>query len=132
MMTDPISDYLTRIRNGITARKESVDVPSSKMKVRLSEILRDEGFIRGYRVVKDERGHDAIRVTLKYDSNKVASITGVQRISKPGYRKYVGSKVIPQTLNGLGISILTTSHGVMTDRDAREKGVGGELICRVW
>ena len=132
MMTDPIADFLTRVRNGVIARKETIDVPASKLKARLCELLREEGFIRGHRMMKDERGHDMLRVTLKYDSNKVAAITGVQRISKPGYRKYVGTQDIPQTFNGLGVSILTTSRGVMTDRDAREKGVGGELICRIW
>lgn len=132
MLTDSIGDFLTRIRNGIMGRKETIDVPASKIKVRLCEILREEGFIRAHRMVKDERGHDAIRITLKYDSNKVAAITGVERVSKPGFRKYVNTKNIPQTMNGLGIAILTTSRGVMSDRSAREKGVGGELICRVW
>lgn len=132
MHTDPIADLLTRIRNGIGARKETVDAPSSKLKVKIAEILRDEGFIRGLRVMKDERGHDLLRITLKYDSNKVAAISGVERVSKPGFRRYVASKAIPSTQNGLGISILTTSRGVMSDRTAREKGVGGELICRVW
>lgn len=132
MLTDPIADFLTRIRNGIGARKESIDVPASKMKVHLAQILTEEGFIKGHRMVKDERGHDAIRLTLKYDSNKVNAITGVERISRPGYRKYVRAEGIPSTLNGLGIAILTTSRGVMSDRTAREKGVGGELICRVW
>lgn len=132
MLTDSIGDFLTRIRNGIMGRKETIDVPASKIKVRLCEILREEGFIRGHRMVKDERGHDAIRITLKYDSNKVAAITGVERISKPGFRRYTNTKNIPQTMNGLGIAILTTSRGVMSDRTAREKGVGGELICRVW
>ncbi len=132
MMTDPISDYLSRIRNAIRSRKETVDVPASKIKARLSDILQEEGFIRGYRPVKDERGHPALRLTLKYDANKVPSITGLDRISRPGYRTYVGADKIPQTMSGLGISILTTSKGVLSDRSAREKGVGGELICRVW
>jgi small subunit ribosomal protein S8 len=132
MTTDPIADFLTRIRNGIGARKETLDIPASKMKVRLSEILREEGFIKGHRMAKDEKGHDQIRLTLKYDNNKVNAISGLQRISKPGYRKYVGTENIPATMNGLGIAILTTSRGVMSDRTAREKGVGGELICRVW
>jgi small subunit ribosomal protein S8 len=132
MFTDPIADFLTRIRNGIMGRKETIDVPANKLKIRLCELLREEGFIRGHRMVKDERGHDQIRITLKYDSNKVAAITGIERVSKPGYRKYVNTKSIPQTMNGLGVAILTTSRGVMTDRSAREKGVGGELICRIW
>lgn len=132
MMTDPIADFLSRIRNGISARKEAIDVPSSKLKVRLAEILQEEGFIRGHRMKKDERGHDVLQLTLKYDSNKVASITGIERVSKPGLRRYVGKESIPATMNGLGISILTTSVGVMSDRTAKEKGVGGELICRVW
>ena len=131
-INDPIADFLTRIRNGITSRKETVDVPSSKMKVRLAEILQEEGFIKSYRVVKDDRGHDEIRVTLKYDGQKVSAITGLERISKPGFRRYVKAEKIPNTLNGLGISILTTSRGVMSDRVAKEKGVGGELICRIW
>lgn len=132
MTNDPIADFLTRIRNGIGARKESIDVPSSKMKVKLAEILVSEGFVKASRVVKDEQGHDQIRLTLKYDSNKVNAITGLERVSKPGYRKYVRAEGIPPTMNGLGISILTTSRGVMSDRIAKEKGVGGELICRVW
>src|SRR5579859_4047239 len=132
MTTDPISDFLTRIRNGILARKESIDSPSSKVKVRLAEILQEEGFIRGLLLAKDELGHDLIRVILKYDSNKVSSITGMERISRPGLRRYVPAKAIPSTMNGLGITILTTSRGVLSDRAAREKGVGGELICRVW
>lgn len=132
MMTDPIADFLTRLRNGIGARKETIDVPSSKLKVHLAEILQTEGFIKGHRMVKDEKGHDSIRITLKYDSNKVNAITGLERVSKPGYRKYVGAEKIAPTMNGLGIAILTTSRGVMSDRTAKEKGVGGELICRVW
>jgi small subunit ribosomal protein S8 len=132
MLTDPIADFLTRLRNGAGARKETVDVPSSKIKVHLAEILQQEGFIKGHRMVKDERGHDVIRITLKYDSHKVNAITGVERVSKPGYRKYVRAEAIPPTMNGLGIAILTTSRGVMSDRTAQEKGVGGELICRVW
>lgn len=132
MMTDPIADFLTRIRNGIGARKETIDVPSSKLKVKLCEILREEGFIRGHRMFKDDRGHDHLRVTLKYDSNKVPSISGVERVSRPGLRRYVGSTEIPKTFNGLGVSILTTSRGVMSDRTARDRGVGGELICRIW
>ena len=132
MMTDPIADFLTRLRNGIGARKETIDVPASKLKVHIAEILQTEGFIKGHRMVKDEKGHDSIRITLKYDSNKVNAITGLARVSKPGYRKYVGAEKIPATMNGLGISILTTSRGVMSDRTAKEKGVGGELVCRVW
>ena len=132
MVNDPIGDFLTRIRNGIMGRKESIDIPASKMKVKLAELLREEGFVRGHRMVKDEKGHDAIRLTLKYDSNKVAAITGLERVSRPGFRKYVSSTSIAPTMNGLGIAILTTSRGVMTDRTAKEKGVGGELICRVW
>ncbi len=132
MMTDPIADFLTRLRNGIGARKETIDVPASKLKVHIAEILQLEGFIKGHRMVKDEKGHDSIRITLKYDKDKVNAITGLDRVSKPGFRKYVGTENIPTTMNGLGIAILTTSRGVMSDRTAREKGVGGELICRVW
>ena len=132
MLTDSIGDFLTRIRNGFMSRKETIDVPTSKIKVQLCEILREEGFIRSHRMVKDEKGFDQIRITLKYDGNKVAALTGIERVSKPGFRRYVNTKNIPQTMNGLGIAILTTSRGVMSDRTAREKGVGGELICRVW
>ena len=132
MLTDPIADFLARIKNGIASRKETIESPSSKIKVRIAEILQEEGFIRGYRMAKDERGHDVIKVTLKYDANKQASITGMERVSRPGFRRYSSSKSIPETMNGLGISILTTSRGVMSDRAAKEKGVGGELICRVW
>jgi small subunit ribosomal protein S8 len=132
MMTDPIADFLTRIRNGAQSRKETVDAPLSKLKVRLAEILQEEGFIKSHRVMKNDDGKDIVRLTLKYDANKVNSISGMERVSKPGYRKYVGAEKIPATMNGLGIAILTTSRGVMSDRTAREKGVGGELICRVW
>ncbi len=129
-MTDPISDMLTRIRNAILARHERVAVPGSKMKRRIADILEREGFIHGYSFQDDGR-QGKLDIELKW-LDETSAIEGLSRVSKPGQRKYAGSSDIPTVRNGLGIMIVSTSHGVMTDRAARKAGVGGELICSVW
>jgi small subunit ribosomal protein S8 len=130
-MTDPIADLLTRIRNGNKAKFEKVVLPSSKVKVNLVEILKQEGYITDYEVVADEY-QGKIEISLKYAPNKQSVICGLKRISKPGLRIYVGKDDIPKVLNGIGISILSTSNGLLTDRNARKKGLGGEVLCKVW
>lgn len=131
-MSDPIADMLTRIRNGNTAKHDTVDVPSSKMKKSIADILTKEGYIKGYEVFED--GVKAtIRVTLKYGASKNEKvITGLKRISKPGLRVFAGKEELPKVLGGLGIAIISTSSGLMTDKEARKAGVGGEVIAFVW
>ena len=130
MMTDPIADMLTRIRNGNMKKHESVEVPASNMKKNLAQILLDEGYIKGFNVIEDNK-QGMITIDLKYVDDQ-RSISGIKRISKPGRRVYVHAHELPSVLNGLGIAILSTSHGVMTDKQARKEGVGGEVICYVW
>ncbi|MCI6157270.1 MAG: 30S ribosomal protein S8 [Peptoniphilaceae bacterium] len=130
MMTDPIADMLTRIRNGNMKKHESVEVPASNMKKNLAQILLDEGYIKGFNVIEDNK-QGMITIDLKYVDDQ-RSISGIKRISKPGRRVYVHAHEVPSVLNGLGIAILSTSHGVMTDKQARKEGVGGEVICYVW
>ncbi|MBS3971483.1 MAG: 30S ribosomal protein S8 [Erysipelotrichia bacterium] len=129
-ITDPIADLLTRIRNAVNARHESVDIPASKEKLEIVRILKEEGFILGYSTSSDVK--KVITVTLKYGANNQKVISGIKRISKPGLRVYAEVDKLPRVLNGLGIAIISTSHGVMTDRDARKKNVGGEVIAYVW
>jgi small subunit ribosomal protein S8 len=129
--TDPIADMLTRIRNGLTVRKSFVLVPSSKIKVAIAQILLEEGFIQGYEVTKD-RPQANIRVWLKYDDKRRPLVTGLERVSKPGRRVYKGRRELPWVLSGLGIAIVSTPKGVMTDREARRQNVGGEILCHVW
>lgn len=131
VMTDPIADFLNRIMNAQLARFDKVDIPASKMKLSIAKILKDEGYIRHYKFIKDDK-QGIIRIHLKYDDNRRAAIIGMKRISKPGRRVYVGFDAIPRVLNGLGIAILSTSRGVMTDGEARNERVGGELLCTVW
>ena len=131
VMTDPIADFLTRIRNANTAMKDTVEIPASKMKKALADILKQEGFIKDWEYIEDSK-QGMIRVYLKYGENKQKVITGLKRISKPGLRVQVSKDDIPRVLNGLGIAIITTSKGVMTDKEARKAGVGGEIICYVW
>lgn len=131
MMTDPIADMLTRIRNGNDAKHGSVDIPASNMKKQLAQILLDEGFIKGYDVIDDGK-QGIIRVDLKFGLNSQKVISGIKRISKPGLRVYVKNSEVPRVLGGLGIAILSTSGGVMTDKNARKQGVGGEVLCYVW
>jgi len=132
-MSDPIADMLTRIRNANTAKHDSVDVPSSKMKLAIAKILLDEGYIKKYEIVKDERGFDVIRIELKYGRDKNEKIiTGIKRISKPGLRVYANKDELPRVLGGLGIAIISTNNGVVTDKEARRQGVGGEVLAFVW
>jgi len=129
-MSDPIADFLTRIRNGIQARKNTVDCPRSGLKARIAEILKAEGFVDAVSEAQDSK-QGVISVTLRWNKQQNA-IKGLRRASRPGQRLYVNAKKVPSVRNGLGIAILSTSRGVMTDRQAREAGVGGEVICEVW
>ena len=131
VMTDPIADYLTRIRNANMAKHDSVEIPASNIKKSISEILKREGFIRDYEVTDDNK-HGMIKVFLKFGPNGERVISGLKRISKPGLRNYVSAEDLPKVLNGLGIAIVSTSAGVITDKEARQKGVGGEVIAYVW
>ena len=131
-MTVPIADMLTWIRNANTAKHDTVDIPSSKMKLSIAKILLDEGYIKSYELVENGNFNDN-RVTLKYGADKNEKIiSGLQRISKPGLRVYAGATEIPKVLNGLGIAIISTSQGLMTDKEAREKGLGGEVLAYIW
>ena len=131
-MTDPIADMLTRIRNANTAKHDTVDVPSSKMKLAIAKILLDEGYIKSYELVENGNFND-IRITLKYGASKNEKIiSGLQRISKPGLRVYANKEELPKVLGGLGVAIISTNKGVITDKDARKLGVGGEVLCFVW
>jgi len=130
-MTDPIADFLTRIRNGIMARKASIDLPSSKMKKKLAELLRDEGFVSAVsESVVDKR--PVLSVTLRWDGQNKPAIAGIRRVSKPGQRAYVHADSLPKIRGGLGTAVISTSKGMMTDRDARKQHVGGEIVCEVW
>ena len=129
-MTDPIADMLTRVRNALGAKHQKVDVPASNLKVEVARILKDEGFISNYKVI-GEGANRAIRVYLKYGPDDERIINRIERVSKPGCRVYVGRDEIPNVLAGLGINILSTSRGVMTGKDARRQGIGGEILCRV-
>jgi len=130
MVNDPIADMLTRIRNAVTIRSEKVDIPASKMKLEVIKILKEEGFIRAYKILKDEK-QGVLRVALKYiNGNSV--ISGLKKVSKPGRRFYVGSKEIPRVMGGVGIAILTTPKGVLSDSTCRRESVGGEVLCYIW
>ena len=131
MTSDPIADMLTRVRNAMAARHPKVDVPASKLKTEIARILKEEGYIANFKAV-DEDGRKVLRVYLKYGSNNEAAISKLERISRPGCRVYVGRNEIPRVLGGLGINILTTPRGVMTGRQARKEGVGGEVLCQIW
>ncbi len=128
---DPIADMLTRIRNGLMLRKTFVLVPSSRIKMAIAQILLDEGFIQGYEVT-DERPQPNIRVWLKYDDKRRPILTNLKRVSKPGRRVYTGKRELPWVLSGMGVAIISTPRGLMTDREARRQGVGGEILCYVW
>lgn len=130
-MTDPIADMFTRIRNGSKAKFEKVDIPSSKTKREIAKILKQEGFIKNFKVVTDDHQREIIRISLKYDANR-REVIHLRRISKPGRRVYVGKGSIPSVMSGLGFSILSTSKGILTDKYAREANVGGEVLCYVW
>ena len=131
-MTDPIADMLTRIRNANTAKHDTVDVPSSKMKLAIAKILLDEGYIKSYELVENGKFND-IRITLKYGASKNEKIiSGLQRISKPGLRVYANKEELPKVLGGLGVTIIYKNKGVITNKEARKLGVGGEVLCFVW
>ncbi len=131
-MSDPIADMLTRIRNANTAKHDTVDVPSSKMKLAIAQILLDEGYIKKFEVVKDGK-FDVIKIALKYGADKNDKIiTGIKRISKPGLRVYAGKDELPRVLGGLGIAIISTNQGIVTDKEARKLNVGGEVLAFVW
>jgi len=129
--TDPVADFLTRIRNGINARHQKIDVPASKLKIEIARILKEEGYVANFKAVEEE-GRKLIRVYLKYGSDNAAVISHVSRVSRPGCRVYVKKNEIPRVLGGLGINILTTPKGVMTGRQARKEGLGGEILCEVY
>lgn len=130
-ITDTIADMLTRIRNANSAKHPTVDVPASNMKKQIAQILVDEGYIKSFRVIDDDK-QGVIRITLKYTENKSQVITGLRRVSKPGLRIYSNSKDMPKVMKGLGIAIVSTSTGIMTDREARKNNVGGEVLAFVW
>jgi small subunit ribosomal protein S8 len=130
-MTDPLADMFTRIRNGSKEKFEKIDVPSSKLKREITRILKEEGYIKNFKVVTDDHKHEMIRIFLKYDATK-KGIIRIKRVSRPGRRIYVGIDRIPSVLSGLGISILSTPRGLLTDKGAREANVGGEVLCYVW
>jgi small subunit ribosomal protein S8 len=130
-VTDPLADMLTRIRNANTAKHSKVDMPASKMKISVAKILKGEGYIKNYKLIKD-RKHGILRIYLKYDEFNEGVIIGLKRMSKPGRRLYVRKDDIPLVLNGMGISILSTSKGVLADREARKLSLGGELLCSIW
>ncbi len=130
-MTDPIADMLTRIRNAGHARFDKVDIPASRMKISLARIFKDEGFIKNYKVIKDNR-QGILRVYLKYGDQQTALIQGIRRVSKPGRRVYAGKRDIPWVQQGLGVAIVSTTTGVMTGARAKKEGLGGEILCEVW
>jgi small subunit ribosomal protein S8 len=130
-LTDPVADLLARIRNAIRARHQKVDVPASKLKLEIARILKEEGYVSNFKVTEEE-GHKVLRIYLKYANNNEAVISNLSRVSSPGCRVYVRRREIPRVLGGLGINILTTPRGVMTGRQARKEGVGGEILCEIW
>lgn len=130
-ITDPIADMLTRIRNANSAKHETVDIPASNMKKAIANILNEEGYIKGYQVIEDGM-QGVIRVTLKYGPNKQRVISGLKRVSKPGLRIYAGAGELPRVLKGLGIAVVSTSKGIMTDKNARKQNIGGEVLAFIW
>ena len=132
VMTDPIADMLTRIRNANAVLHETVEIPASKLKAAVLEILKSEGFVRNFELVQEADKHAVLKVTLKYGANNEKVITGIKRISKPGLRVYAKKEELPRVLGGLGIAVISTSKGVMSDKQARKEGLGGEVIAYVW
>ena len=133
MMTDPIADMLTRIRNGNTAMRDEVLMPASKQKSALAEIFKREGFITDYSIIQDSEGPGKVlKISMKYGTDRQRTISGIKRVSTPGLRVYRGATDVPRVLGGLGVAVLSTSHGLMTDREARKRNVGGEVMCFVW
>ena len=129
--TDPIADYLTQIRNATRAKHRKVDIPASSLKKQITRILQEEAYIKNHLIIEDGK-QSIIRIYLKYTPDEQSVITGLRRISKPGYRRYVGKDRVPRVFNNLGVAILTTSHGVMTGQEALKMGIGGEILCYVW
>jgi len=129
-LTDPVADFLTRVRNAIAVRHQKVDVPASKLKVEIARIMKEEGYISNFKLTEEE-GHKVLRIYLKYNGSNEAAIASIQRVSRPGCRVYVGRTDIPRVMGGLGVNILTTPKGVMTGRQARKEGVGGEILCEI-
>jgi small subunit ribosomal protein S8 len=129
-VTDPIADFLTRVRNAVKAKKKTVDVPSSKLKISLAEILKGSSFITGYSVIEDNK-QNILRINLKYIKG-VPAVSGLKRISTPGLRIYAGADKLPRVLNGLGIAVLSTSKGLLTDKQAKKESMGGEVLCHIW
>lgn len=132
MTTDPIADLLTRIRNAVRAKHPRVDLPSSKLKVEVARILKDEGYVANFKVVEEQKGKKTLRVFLRYTPDRRSVITDLKRVSRPGSRRYVGKTAIRPVFGGMGISILSTPRGLMTGQSARKEGMGGELLCEVW
>jgi small subunit ribosomal protein S8 len=132
MVTDPVADMLTRVRNASRARLEKVDMPASRLKERIAQVLKDEGYIKNFRTIHEGNNKATLRIFLKYTAENEGVILGLRRVSRPGLRVYVRKNEIPKVMSGLGISILSTPKGVLTDRTARKENVGGELICTVW
>ncbi len=132
MQTDPVADFLTRIRNATAAKHQRVDVPISKLKTEIARILKEEGYISTYKLVDENKSRKTLRVFLKYTPDRRSVITGMKRISKPGQRRYSGASEVRPVVGGLGISIMTTPKGLMTGRAARKSNVGGEILCEVW
>jgi small subunit ribosomal protein S8 len=132
MTTDPIADLLTRIRNSARAKHPRVDVPSSKLKVEVARILKEEGYIANYKVVEEQKGKKTLRVFLRYTQDRRSVITNLKRVSRPGSRRYVAKTGIRQVVGGMGISIISTPQGLMTGQAARKAGIGGEMMCEVW
>lgn len=130
-MTDPLADMLTRVRNANKAKFEKVDIPSSRLKINIAKILKEEGYVKDYKLIEDNK-QGILRVFLKYDSRKGPVISGLKRVSKPGLRLYRGTKDIPSVKSGTGLAILSTSQGVITDKEARKLNLGGEILCLVW
>jgi small subunit ribosomal protein S8 len=131
-MTDPVADLLTRIRNACQEKHERVEIPASRLKANIVKVLKDEGFIKNFRLIKDDDGHASIRIFLKYDDQGESVIQGIRRVSKPGVRRYAGVGSVPRTLGGIGISIMSTSKGVLASTKAVSQKVGGEILCEVW
>lgn len=130
-LTDPIADMLTRIRNAIRAKKKEVNIPSSRLKVEIARILKEEGYIRNYKVIEDNK-QGILNITLKYTEDNQSAITGLRRVSKPGCRIYCTKDTIPKVLDGLGVVIISTSRGILTGKQCEELGVGGEVLCEIW
>ena len=131
MMTDPIADMLTRIRNSVLIKAEKVDIPASRLKVEIAKIMKEEGFIKSYKIIKDKK-QGILRITLKYTQDNRPLVEGLKRISKPGRRVYVGKDEVPSVIGGMGIAVVTTPKGIMTDKVCRREGVGGEVLCYIW